>query len=250
MEKRELFNWIRLDESTVRINCPTCQKEHDITVEAEVFAGEKPFKLLCPNVDRRYRLGAIKFDFRRRNLKNQGDHLQDIKSQIEKSLLRSLGADNFEDKFERWLSIEYPPLGIIEEYADLLDEVVLCYSMGNYFATMTSAGALVERILNKLILGLRSYHATDPEYQYCQKDSFQDWKRIIPILKRWNVLDQKTEGLIIELKILRNEATHYNSGYDFMKKAALSISKTIELISLIWGIESRNDIFFWIPGEI
>src|SRR3990172_2845279 len=95
-------------------DCPTCKQKHILTVTESQAAGKDPIYLLCPDVDRRYRLMGFFIDTVRGFYATSA--LKDEADTNTECLKAVLGHENFDQKFERWLKIEYPPLGLIDEY--------------------------------------------------------------------------------------------------------------------------------------
>jgi len=246
------MNWRQISETKIELDCETCGKSHQFKASPEIVNKKSPIKVLCPSVDRRFKLSLFIVDSRRNILKNDDiKNLSDIQTQLKEGLKKELGSDNFEQKFKRWLSIDYPSLGISEEYISLLNFCINSYCIGHFFPSMTSTGALIERILNRLVLRLRKYHSDHPKYsKFSKKDSFQNWDFIIPLLEEWEILpNEKSIKQLNKLKEYRNKSIHYTENYDFETKSFEMLKLACEFIDSLWSVFERTDIFFNAPGE-
>jgi hypothetical protein len=107
-------------------------------------------------------------------------------------------------------------LGVPDEYFGLLRQITATYACGHFFPAQTAAGALGERVLNRLIIRVRRHFESTPEYKKIyQKASFDNWDQPVEILQRWGVIPDAVADAFRRLKPLRNDAIHYRDGYDF-----------------------------------
>jgi len=235
----------------IQLVCPTCKQKHFLNVTDSQATGKDPINLLCPDLDRRYRLMGFYIDtirgfYSNPVLKEQADlnteHLKAI-----------LGHENFEQKFERWLKIEYPPLGLIDEYPDKITQIINTYSSGYFYPAVTSACCLAERILNRLILRTRDHFKSNHHYKKLYRnESFDDWGKMITIINDWRLIPERAIGIIKELMPIRHQSIHYNETFNFEAVASGVINKPISAITEIFGVINRKDIYlvFDVPGEI
>src|SRR3990172_3626606 len=100
---------------TVEIKCPICNGTHPLKVTPEQSTGAAPVVVVCPAIDRRYRLFGFSVDTRRSVFHGKHDNL--TQNQIAQ-LQAELGLRDFDQKLARWRSVDFPPLGLIEEYSD------------------------------------------------------------------------------------------------------------------------------------
>ena len=233
------------------LKCPTCGEKHKALVEESVAAGRKPFNFACPDISRRYRLMSFYIDARRAPFR-ANPALAKIES--EQAPIRfELGDKDFDQKFQRWLSIDYPPLGLIEEYPGKISEIINTYCSGYFYAAMTSAGCLGERILNRLVIKAREHFKETTEYKAIyKKKSFDDWDKMISLLAKWDVITHDAQTAFRKLMPYRHESIHYNDGYDFQGSAPTAINTLIGAITAVFGVINRKDIFwvFDVPGEV
>ncbi|MDQ7837228.1 MAG: hypothetical protein RDU59_01900 [Thermodesulfobacteriota bacterium] len=235
----------------VEWTCPTCKQKHILSVTDSQVAGKDPIYLLCPDLDRRYRLMGFFIDtirgfYSTPALKEQADtNTEHLKA--------ALGHEKFEQKLERWLRIQYPPLGLIDEYPEKITQIINTYSAGYFYPAVTSACCLAERILNRLILKTREHFKGDPHYKRVyRKESFDDWGKMITIIHDWRLVPEKAITTMKELMPIRHQSIHYSGTFDFEAIASDVINKLIAAITEIFGVINRKDIYlvFDVPGEI
>jgi len=158
------------------------------------------------------------------------------------------GLLDIQGKYDRWLSLSPPPLCVPIEWHELILEVESAYIHGDFYPALTSACCLGERILNHLVIGLRSYFKSNNRYkEVARKDSFQDWDRLIGILSEWGVLNDELSQNFKELLKLRNPAVHFGSLSDRQEKANLAVNGIYYVTSKMFGMDS--DYFFVCEGE-
>lgn len=249
MEKVRL-TFKRLDPKFIEVKCNVCPGHHRVEFLVVDEKSDKPFVLTCPKVDRRYRLFEFHIDFRRNIVNHPVNGIDQLRDNVLNQLKSEYGEIDFDSKLKRWLLIKFPDLAIDEEYLSLLKEMTETYTRGNYFSSMTSAGVLVERTLNRLVFRLSKYFTSDPDYgKIVKKQSFDKWEWMAAVLKRWSIIDNEQVLLVEEIKTLRNESVHYNENYRFDLKAPLMVDRVGEFISSLLSVSQRNDIFFNTPGE-
>ena len=235
----------------VDYKCPVCSGNHKVRATKKQIKGIEPVFVQCPDLDRRYRLSSFFIDstrgfYKDENLKNQQEpYTEYLKSEF--------GVNNFDSKFQRWLNINYPPLGLIDEYPEKITQIINSYSCGYFYSAVTSACCLAERILNRLLLKTRNYFKNSPNYKKIyRKDSFDDWSKMLSILSEWNLISKTAFDAFNELMPIRHSSIHYNEYYNFEEVAPIAINKLILAITEIFGVINRKDIYlvFNIPGEV
>jgi hypothetical protein len=169
------------------------------------------------------------------------------------SLREQWGAQDFDQKLERFKSLNLSYLGIPEEYYELLSEIVDSYCCGYFYPSMTSAGALGERILNRLLLKTRAHFKGTQEYKTIyRKQSFDNWEKPISVLKAWGIISVAVAVAFDRLKVYRNDSIHYKDGYLFEANAHAAVRELATIIDLQFNYVTRKDLFwiFDVPGEI
>ncbi|MBD2743485.1 hypothetical protein [Coleofasciculus sp. FACHB-1120] len=237
----------------VDVVCPVCGDNHTIpvTVTEKQSRGEEPINFLCPALDRRYRLFSFYVDTRRRIYASPG--MEESSTSIEEQLKAELGHINFKEKLERWNKIDYPPIGLIDEYPQKIQQIINTYCMGYFYPAVTSACCLAERLLNRLVLKTRRYFTSHRDYKKIyDKASFDDWEKMLSLIFDWKLIPENAINLFRDLKPIRHQSIHYNENYDFELVAPIAINKLIAAITEIFGVENRKDIYmvFDIPGEV
>lgn len=240
------------------IDCEKCGGKHKTEIDTKQTikaqrAGLEPFKIkyICPNVAYMYRVLGFALDarvtvFKDSNQKKNQDH-------IKKGLLFEWGEKDFELKLKRFIDLDVSFIGIPEEYYYLLKSVISSYCCGYFYSSITSAGALGERILNRLLIKTR-HHFKDTEHynKIKSKNSFDNWDIPIKVLKDWNIISKDVSKHFITLKKFRNDSLHYRDGYNFEKNAFPAIKALANIINHQFNYMLRKDLFwvFNVPGEI
>lgn len=235
----------------VTITCPVCAALHSVELTEAQSTSEEPFIIQCPDLDRRYRLINFYVDSRRGFFKP--DHPVDQTDNMFAHIKAELGEQDFDAKFKRWKQVDYPPLGLIDEYPEKLSQIINTFSIGYAYPAVTSACCLAERVLNRLVLRCRDHFKSHPEYKRIyRKDSFDDWGRMLDLIEAWSLVPVKAIGLFRELMPIRHQSIHYNEAYDFDAVAADILNKIIAVVTEVFGVMNRKDIYlvFDVPGEV
>lgn len=115
-----------------------------------------------------------------------------------------------------------------------MKHVRVSFTSGAYYASLVASGALGERILNQLILTLRSDYADHPATttKIATRQSFQNWPPVVEVLTKWGVIGPDTRSAFLELNRLRNDAVHYDRQLDESnaRAEALAAAKLIQSI--------------------
>ena len=100
---------------------------------------------------------------------------------------------------------------------------------GAYFPALVGACSLGERILNHLILDLRDFYKTSPQYKKVyRRASFDNWQFAVKILEDWKVLASGVGEEFLSLSKLRNRSIHFNvETYSVLREDALSALKIL-----------------------
>ena len=235
----------------VQLRCPVCKQSHTISLTEPQRRGEEPVVILCPDLDRRYRLLNFRVDTRRAfysepvlaaSAASSTDHLR-----------AELGSQNFDAKFERWMKIDYPPLGVIDEYPGKIEQIINTYCIGYAYPAVTSSCCLAERILNRLVIKSRHHFKSHPDYKKIyRKNSFDDWEKMLGLISEWNLVPARAIECFRELIPIRHQSIHYNERYDFEAVAPATINNLIAAITEVFGVLNRKDIYllFDVPGEV
>ena len=164
------------------------------------------------------------------------------------------GEVNLSEKIKRYKEIERTPIGIVEEYWQILQEIINSYTMGDFYLSLVGSCTLGERIFNRLIIKLRDYYKDTKEYkEVYSKRTINDWSKAIRILKRWKIIDEKLEKDYKSLEKLRQESVHYQAkDQDFEEMSKKAIKYIANITNNLFGIINRKDILlvFDVPGEI
>lgn len=232
------------------LNCPRCKELHKYDVNSSDLESKNTINLACKNISRFLRLTKFTFDTRSNLIKHVPSYEEDFK----KSMQSVYGAADLDKKLERWANISKTQIWIVDEYNEVIDEIVSSYIAGYYYCATVSACCLTERILNRLVIKLKNYHKESDFYKkiYNWEEKIQNWDLLTKILEDWSVLDEFQITLCKKLHQLRTNTVHYVPGGNFVKSAEESITAILSLIESLFGVFCRKDIFwiFNIPGEI
>ena len=250
-----------MDIRKQKYNCDKCGQTHLIEIDFDKLTdeqrrGQTPImdNFICPNIVLMYRVLDFVIDTRAGALKSFRElKLKDQELGIRNYFKREWGELNFEEKLDRFINLDLSYIGVPEEYYDLLQPIISAYCCGYYYPAMTSAGALGERIMNRLIIKLRSYYKKSRYYnKVWKKQSFEQWDFPVKVLKEWKVISKEVAGLFLKLKKYRNDSIHYNKDYDFETNSHDAIKILAKIIDAQFNYMNRKDLFwvFDVPGEI
>jgi len=170
------------------------------------------------------------------------------------SLERRYGSEDFNEKFNRWISVPKPVLSIVGEHSYLLQDIEDTYILGSYYSALTGACCLGERIFNQVILVTKEFYRSSPEYKTVyRKDSINDWNLGINTLVSWKIISRETEKRFRQLGELRNASVHFQKKEQDLKKLAVESIQLINLIiSELFELKKEKDFLIWfeVPGEI
>lgn len=240
------------------LNCEKCGQEHKIKIDVSKLTegqicGQEPIldNFVCPNLAVMYRVKSFAIDTRVNIFKEKS--LVSEHQNIEKSLKLEWGEENFSAKVTRFKKLDLAILGVPDEYYNLMKPIISSYCCGYYYPAMTGAGALGERILNRLLINTRDYFKSSKHYKKIwNKQSFDQWDFPIKILLEWKIISSDVADLFTKLKKYRNDATHYNDNYDFEINSHEAIKILANIIDLQFNYTNREDLLwvFNVPGEI
>lgn len=169
---------------------------------------------------RRFRIFSFDFDSRPRDLleipgedwsEDARKQWQVRREQLFASLSTEFGSHNIDRKVSDFAAFGAKPFSIVAHHNVMFDHVRTAFVSGAYYAALTGACALGERILNHLILDLRDHFRGTPEYKHVyRKNSFDRWSIVIDTLEAWQVLLPEVVVAFRELEQLRNRSIHFN----------------------------------------
>jgi hypothetical protein len=242
----------------LKLDCNRCLKQHSVEIDFETLTkeqkeGEEPvlYNFICPDMALMYRVLNFAVDLRVNSLRD--DLPKEVQEVIISDLKTMWGEFDFDSKLNRFIKLNLALAGIPDEYYDLLFSVVSSYCCGYFYPAMTGSGSLGERILNRLLLKIRSYFKSSEHYKKVyRKDSFHNWDYPILVLKDWGIISDEVSVAFQTLKQYRNDSIHYQDGYDFESNSHDAIKALATIIDKQFNYITRKDLFwvFDIPGEI
>jgi hypothetical protein len=150
-------------------------------------------------------------------------------------LLTEFGTLSAETKIRNFIDLGNAPLSILAFHNKFLAQIRSAFVIGAYYPALTSTCALGERILNHLILRLKEFYKSSPEYKKVyNKKSFTDWDLAIDTLEAWSVLLPDVATTYRQLAQIRHQkAIHFNPETEENdREIALEAIKTLsEIIS-------------------
>jgi len=140
----------------------------------------------------------------RRNWEQSQEH-------VRRSIVADYGTARIEEKGEDFREFGPLPFSIISYHSALLRQIRDAFVVGAYYPALTGACAAGERILNHLLIDLRSSFMGTNEYKRVhKKDSIDSWSEAIRILSAWKVLLPGAAGALTKLSALRNKSIHFS----------------------------------------
>lgn len=142
---------------------------------------------------------------------NPSDDIVEKINQLKESYGMRYGILYIENKLDNIRSIGVNPFSIVSYHNSLIQQIRDSFITGNYYPALTGACALGERILNHLILDLRTHYQPlgNDESIFTDK-TFSNWRDMILKLDEWNVLLPEVSKSFKELKNIRNKALHFS----------------------------------------
>jgi len=178
---------------------------------------------------------------------------QNNKNQIKEGLIAEFGAYSAFEKIHNFVDLGPFPFSIIAFHNKFLHQARRAFVISAYYAALTAACALGERILNQLILHLRDYYKATHEYKNIyRKDSFDNWDQAITTLDAWQVLLPDVVELFQELKEIRHRSIHFNPEIDTNDRelALDAVSKLSKIIQSQFSAFGTQPWFIaGIPGS-
>lgn len=181
---------------------------------------------------RRHLSCCMDFDFRAGSLEPIPDHWDEQVKALHRAsqastiegLVHQFGKSTIESKIENFKAIGTKPMSVLSYHNAFFEQVRNAYVMGQYYPALVGSCALGERILNHLILDMRTFFTATPEYKRVHgKSSFDNWDTPIDILEAWGILLPPATSEFRALKTLRHRSIHFNAGtYSTLKEDSLA----------------------------
>ncbi|MDP1823907.1 MAG: hypothetical protein Q8L48_11720 [Archangium sp.] len=169
---------------------------------------------------KRYRVVQLDFDTRATVLDMEigEDWEEPIKemhrtnhSNIRAGIIFEFGAKESARKLADFMALGPAPFSVLAFHNKFFQQVRDAFVLGAYYPALTAACALGERILNHLVLTLRgSFRATDEFKKVAKKESFDDWKITIGVLRTWGVLLPGAAEAFERLRVIRHRVIHFS----------------------------------------
>lgn len=138
-----------------------------------------------------------------------------IRLGILKELEDQYGSAELSQKVADYVALGTEPFSVMAFHNHFSRHARAAFVSGAYYAGLTAAGALGERILNHLLLTLRDSFKLTAEYKdVYSKQSFDNWSLAIDTLESWKVLLPEVAKDFRGLKKHRDDAIHFRPKVD------------------------------------
>lgn len=162
---------------------------------------------------------------------------------VRELLVHQFGATDYEQKIENFMALGSAPWSVVALHNVYLAQVRAAFVGMSYYPALLGACGLGERILNQLVLTLRSDYADHPATELvADKQSFDNWSVCIRTLRGWDVFTDEVGRDFTTLMKRRHGAVHYRSQLDSgdaresALEAVLLLSKLIEAVFAPLGL--------------
>jgi hypothetical protein len=151
---------------------------------------------------------------------------------VREGLLIEYGIHDSAMKLQNFRELGAALPSVLTFHNNFMRQIRASFVIGSYYPALTGACALGERILNHLLLNLREFYSSTPEYKRVyDKDSFDDWDIPIETLTAWNILLPDVVANFTKLKKQRHRTLHFDPATDNNdRELALSAIKTLAAI--------------------
>ena len=157
---------------------------------------------------------------------------------VRTELIHEFGNQEHERKMEDFAALGFAPWRVIDEHNAFMTQVRTAFVAGAYYPALVAACALGERILNELVVRLRSHF---PEHEatvdVAEQVAISNWGACIKALVGWGVLDEQAATEFYALSKLRHSSIHYNrhlNGKDARDEALKAVRALQDLISALF----------------
>jgi hypothetical protein len=197
---------------------------------------------------RRYLPQAITFDTRARMLDDPinpdwdpeiiAQH-EENRRQLRTLLIHEFGNAEHERKIKDFGALGSAPWSVVDRHNLFMHQVRDSFAFGAYYPALVGACALGERLLNELVIRLRSTYSSHPAtVKVATQRTFTDWVVCIEALFEWGVLDDPLATKFNDLRKLRNRSVHYGThltGSDARDDALHAILLIQEIIETLFA---------------
>lgn len=169
---------------------------------------------------KRYRPLVYSFDARPAQISPEGrenwePHVQAVwlenERRVKESIIHEFGAEGYERKIADFRTHGTIPISVVAHHNAIFKQARDAYVFGAYYAALAAAVTLGERLLNRLVLELREFFRSTPEYKKVHRNnSFDNWRLMIDVLLAWGVLRPKCCKSLEKLERLRHRTVHFN----------------------------------------
>lgn len=223
---------------------------------------DPPAPAACPRPMKRYRPLSYDFDARANVLRTDispdwepsvREVWQSNKDSVVAGITAEFGEDALVEKVRNFTECGDIPLSVIAFHNTAFRQVRNSFVLGAYYPALTGACALGERILNHLVLGLRTEFRGTPEYKRLHgKGSIDDWREAVAILDSWRILRPSVSTAFTRLRELRHKSIHFDPATmaEARARAIGAITLVRDIVHDQFGAFGDHPWFFSVPGVV
>lgn len=196
---------------------------------------------------RRYLAQAISFDTRARTLTDEinpewdaeiiAQH-EENRRRVRRMLIHEFGNAEHQRKIDDYGALGPAPWSVIDRHNVFMRQVRDSFAFGAYYPALVGACALGERLLNELVIRLRSAYSSHPAtVKVATQRTLTDWVLCIEALFGWGVLDDLLATKFNNLRKFRNRSVHYGkhlTGSDAREDALHAVLLIQEIIEALF----------------
>lgn len=172
------------------------------------------------------------------------------REQIRAGLVFQFGAEGSQRKLDDFMALGPAPFSVLAFHNKFFQQVREAFVLGAYYPALTAACALGERILNHLVLSLRNaFRETEGFKKVAKKDSFDDWKVAIGVLRTWGVILPAVADSFERLRVTRNCAIHFSPVTE-TKDRSLALEAIDQLSAIIEGQFAARGPLPWFMHDV
>lgn len=197
---------------------------------------------------RRYLVHAFSFDTRALVLNDEINPVLDPqiiaqhegnRRQIRMLLIHEFGNDEHERKINDYAALGPAPWSVIDRHNMFMRQIRDSFALGAYYPALVGACALGERLLNELVIRLRSAYSSHPATtkSVATHKTFMNWGVCIEALFEWGVFDDPLATKFNDLRKFRNRSVHYGThltGTDAREEALHAVLLIQEIIEALF----------------
>lgn len=195
---------------------------------------------------RRYLAHAISFDTRAHILSDEinpewepeiiAQH-EENRRRVRMALIHEFGNAEHERKIGDYSALGPAPWSVVDRHNLFMRQIRDSFALGAYYPALVGSCALGERLLNELVIRLRSAYSSHPATaKVATQTTLTGWVLCIVALVEWGVVDDALATKFNNLRRFRNRSIHYGThlagsdARDDALHAVLLIQEIVEML--------------------